>query len=114
MENNKQKTLVDNDFVQCGSLLQSRINSKVRTKDILCSVRIEQHPKGNKQWEIELLLQDCRSSSVTFSKGYLACHLSKDFLTFSITLDGREYWFDRYQAALEFLGFTFESSSSAN
>lgn len=111
---NKQKTQVETHFEQCGLLLQSRINSEVRTKDILCSVRIEHHPKGNKQWEIELLLQDCRSSTVTFSKGYFACHLSKDFLTFSLTLDGREYWFDRYQAALEFLGFTFESSRDAN
>lgn len=95
-------------------LLRENINREVRSRDILTDVRIEQNPRGNKQWEIVLVLQDPGSDSECTGIGYFACHMSKGFVTYSITLEGREYWFDKYQAALSFLGFSFESEETVN
>lgn len=94
--------------------LQGCINEKVRTKDVLCELRIKENPTGNKQWEIELLLVNPCSIKEESKKGFFACHQSNGFTTYSITLNGQEYWFDRYQAALEFLGFPLENTSVNN
>lgn len=94
--------------------LKGCLNEEVCTKDILCELRIEDNPTGNKQWEIELFLTDPHSRTGESRKGFFACHQSKGFVTYSITLHGQEYWFDRYQAALEFLGFPIETSAITN
>lgn len=78
------------------------IDHKCRSKNILLDARVANQPGRNKNWEIELLFvepdRQCR-------REFFACHESKHFTSYSITLGSREFWFDRYDCALSFLQF---------
>lgn len=93
-----------------------RINRELRSRAILLDCRISAKPRGyNKLWEIELSLFHLKYSvgNVTVGfpfHGYLACHRQAGFTTYSINIDGQEFWFDKCELALASLNANVSNS----
>ena len=80
----------------------NHIDQRCRYNIILSDVRPSRRPGRNKRWQIELLFN---SVSQRNKRGFFACHDSKHFMSYSFTLEDRDYWFDNYDSALNFLQF---------
>jgi len=121
IENNKEVIVMDDDtrqellsncwkhaknknipVEQALNWFSKRVDCKSQSNDVLLQCRVCSEPRGNKNWEIELLFKSEENCNRRWKTGYFACHLSKDFTTYSITLGEREFWFDQYQTALNF------------
>lgn len=73
-----------------------------RNDRVLLDVRASRRPGRKKNWQIELLF---RTANQQRKRAFFACHDSKHFTSYSLTLEDREFWFDDYNTALEFLNF---------
>lgn len=82
------------------------ISSSRKTRDLLLEVAVSPDPKGPyKTWELELtffhvVLKIGRLMFGKQFKGFVACHQIGTFTTYSVTIDGCEFWFDEFELAV--------------
>ena len=81
------------------------IKKTLGSQDILLECRPAQKTRGNKVWEIELLLfhRYFRVGQYligTKLKGFVACHKTGTFTTYCVSIEDREFWFDQFELAL--------------
>ncbi len=89
----------------------NRIKKKqtLHGKEVLLDCKIEPTPRGaTKIWEIRLRFfhSSFRFAGYMIGKaltGSFTCHQTGDFVTYCVTIKGRDYWFDQYPLAIQAL-----------
>lgn len=108
----KKTTTANTTYSQNVSVLRAfnRIKKQtLRGKEVLLDCKIEPTPRGaTKIWEIRLRFfhSSFRIAGFMIGKalsGSFTCHRIGDFVTYCVTVRGRDYWFDQYPLAIQAL-----------
>ena len=91
------------------NIIKNNKQSKLNRRDVLLDCKREPSPRGiTKQWEIRLRFFHVLFAFAGFMlgkplSGTFTCHKTGDFVTYCISIQGQDYWFDQYELALDAL-----------
>jgi hypothetical protein len=84
----------------------------VLSDDLDLDYHLDERPRGNCTWKIVVEIVKtkplCNRQSESI-QGFLACHQWAGLTTFAVNVEGREFWFDQLDPALELLASNVRS-----
>jgi hypothetical protein len=79
--------------------------AKLLSNNLVLDYHLDSHPQGNRTWRIvvELLRSAPLTNMQQPTQGFLACHQWAGLTTYAVSVQGREFWFDQLDSALNLL-----------